>query len=67
MDTQSRKPFALVALLLAVATLVAYAPIWSNDFVDFDDDMYVTSNAYVLHGFSLEGLRWAFTATQTPV
>src|SRR5262249_45345942 len=50
----------LCALLLGL-TVVAYLPLWRNDFVDLDDEMYVTDNPPVLRGLSWSGIRWAFT------
>jgi tetratricopeptide (TPR) repeat protein len=51
----------LVALLLVASTLVVYAPVAQYDFVNLDDDVYVTRNPSVRAGLTLEGVRWAFT------
>ena len=51
----------LIGLLLAAVTLILYWPVQSFDFVNFDDDIYVTDNRQVQRGLSMEGLRWAFT------
>ena len=37
----------LIALLLALATLVIYLPVVRCDFVNFDDQVYVTENPHV--------------------
>jgi len=50
----------LLAILLAVGTMVLYAPAIQNGFVNYDDTDYVTRNAHVLHGVTWENLRWAF-------
>jgi tetratricopeptide (TPR) repeat protein len=54
-------------ITLAVCTLLA-AGVWfvfgqtlHHRFVNFDDDVYVYKNPFVLHGLSLAGVRWAFT------
>jgi len=52
------KPAVLIGLLL-VAGAVAYAPVLTHGFVNFDDNIYVTENAQV-QGLGWEGLRWAF-------
>jgi Tfp pilus assembly protein PilF len=52
-----------IALLLAAGSFVVYIPSLSNDFVEYDDPMYVTRNAMVKKGLTLEGIRWAFTTT----
>jgi len=50
----------LLAILLAVGTMVLYAPAIQNGFVNYDDTDYVTRNAHVLQGVTWENLRWAF-------
>jgi hypothetical protein len=50
------------ALLLAVASLAALQHVAGNDFIDFDDDEYVTKNPYVQAGLTSEGFWWALTA-----
>ncbi|MES1180725.1 MAG: hypothetical protein ABUL66_02560, partial [Verrucomicrobiota bacterium] len=51
----------LVALLLALATLLVYLPVTRNGFVNFDDGDYVTGNRLVKDGLTWAGIRWAFT------
>ena len=46
---------------LAVATLVAYAPVRQFDFVDLDDSWYVYQNPSVLAGLTWSSIAWAFT------
>jgi hypothetical protein len=55
----------LCAVLLAL-TVVAYFPVWGNDFVDFDDDPYITTNPGVLGGLSWSAFRWAWQNTVSP-
>ncbi|MFQ5513217.1 MAG: tetratricopeptide repeat protein [Myxococcota bacterium] len=43
--------------------MAVYAPVRQHDFVQFDDNRYVTANAHVLDGLSLPNLVWAFTTT----
>jgi len=52
---------AIFALLLALATLLTYAPVLENDFTSFDDPQYIVDNPQVRGGLSAEGIRWAFT------
>ena len=52
----------LIALLLAFATLLVYLPVVHCDFVNFDDQVYVTENPHVQAGLTLSGIRWAFTS-----
>ena len=55
----------LLGLALAALALVVSGPVLDCDFVDYDDDIYVTNNLGVLQGVSLEGIAWAFTTTRS--
>lgn len=68
--SRRRKPFELkretelvVCLLLALATVAAYASTLRNGFVTLDDQLYVTQNPAVLRGLSWSGFVWAFRTT----
>ncbi len=52
----------LTCLILAIVTLAAYWPVQGCGFLNYDDDLYVTENPYVLKGLSLEGIQWAFSS-----
>ena len=52
----------LIALLLALATLLVFLPASRYHFVDFDDPQYVTDNPFVKNGLNRTDLHWAFTA-----
>jgi tetratricopeptide (TPR) repeat protein len=52
----------LIALLLALTTLVVYLPVVHDGFVNFDDQEYVTENHPVLAGLTWDSLRWAFSS-----
>jgi len=52
-----------IGLLLLLVTLAVYWQTGSHDFVNYDDNLYVTDNPQVKAGLSLDGLRWAFTTT----
>jgi type IV pilus biogenesis/stability protein PilW len=66
-EAQALRPFRhfewAVAALLCAATLVVYHPVLGHAFVNYDDDLYITRNAALRLGLSLDGLRWAFTST----
>jgi Tfp pilus assembly protein PilF len=51
----------LIALLLALVTLLAYWPVAYCGFVNYDDIDYVTGNRVVQKGLTWEGFRWALT------
>ncbi len=50
----------LAALLLALACAAAFYRVLAADFINFDDDVYVTANPLVRGGLSLPGLAGAF-------
>jgi tetratricopeptide (TPR) repeat protein len=60
--TAAPRTRTLVVLLLAAATLLAFAPVVDTGFVDYDDDVYVSANANIQHGIGAKGLRWALTS-----
>jgi Flp pilus assembly protein TadD len=60
----SERRLALVLVLgLCVLTLAGYLPALRNGFVGFDDPQYVYENPHVRAGLTLDGLRWALTAS----
>ena len=54
---------AMMALTLLI--LVVYAQVVSFDFINFDDDDYVTDNRIVKAGITAVGAHWAFTSTSS--
>ena len=59
--TKENRRTICVALLLVVVTAAAYSGIFKNDFVYYDDDVYVMMNTHVRQGLSWDNVRWAFT------
>jgi protein O-mannosyl-transferase len=55
-----RFPAWLPAVLLALVTVALYWPAASHDFVNYDDDLYVTDNPQVMCGLTWESLKWAW-------
>ena len=51
-------------LLLLAASLLVYQPVTRNQFVNFDDDRYITENAHVRSGLNGSTMKWAFTTFQ---
>ena len=58
---ESRVPL-YAGLFLALLTLAAFLPVLGNDFVRFDDPLYVTGNSRVQAGITGAGILWAFQA-----
>lgn len=51
----------LIYVALALATIIAFEPVRHNDFVNYDDQRYVTENPHVKAGITRESVVWAFT------
>lgn len=58
------KAIYLVILLIIVANLATYSPLFSNKFVIYDDPEYITENVNVAAGLTLSGISWAFTSLE---
>jgi tetratricopeptide (TPR) repeat protein len=52
-----------IAVALAVITLALFSPLCHYDFLDFDDQAYVTENPYVRSGLNSNSLAWALSAS----
>ena len=53
-------PVWLLAGLLGLVTVVLYWPATRHDFINYDDDLYVTANIHVQNGLTLTDIKWAF-------
>lgn len=53
----------LISLFLTMVVFTAYFQVKDLDFINFDDDIYITNNRYVQEGLTVKGLAWAFTTT----
>jgi Flp pilus assembly protein TadD len=52
----------LVSGLLVVSVFAVYWGVLQNEFVSYDDTVYITQNPHVTEGLTVEGVRWAFTS-----
>jgi protein O-mannosyl-transferase len=50
-----------LAVILFGLVLGVFYPITRGDFINYDDDVYVTANYHVQHALSTQQLVWAFT------
>ncbi len=57
----SRARVAWLALALVAVTIAVFAPVWTFDFVSYDDPWYVSENPNIVGGLSWQSLRWALT------
>jgi hypothetical protein len=53
----------LSILILSATTLLTYAPVLDCDLLNYDDDQYITENAFVQAGLNTQSLYWAWTTT----
>jgi len=51
----------LVVLMLIILTLGVYWQVQNYEFINYDDDVYVTQNSHLQSGITLDGFRWAFS------
>jgi tetratricopeptide (TPR) repeat protein len=58
----SVRRWCFLAALLAAAACAALGPTLANDFISYDDVLYITGNRDLQQGLSRAGLRWAWTA-----
>ena len=61
----ARRQNIMVCVLLAAAIFSVYFPVLRHPFINYDDDVYVTSNPYVNTGLKWQNLKWASTALAT--
>lgn len=52
----------LIAGVLLLLVVGVFGQTLRHEFVNFDDDLYVTDNPHVREGFSADGVAWAFSA-----
>ena len=68
-DETQKSPFftlrreGVVCLFLVIVTLAVYWQVGNHEFVNYDDDQYVTENQHVQAGLTLKSITWAFTST----
>jgi len=51
-----------LAVALAALCLIVFGQAAHFDFINYDDNAYVSENAWVRGGFTGQGIRWAFTS-----
>ncbi|UCE98601.1 MAG: tetratricopeptide repeat protein [Planctomycetota bacterium] len=61
-NTLSRYRNILVCVILAGVTVGVYWQVLYNDFVNYDDPVYVTENKHLKEGLTWQGVVWAFTS-----
>ena len=59
-DDASTTQIRWVVAVLALGTLLLFAPVRNFELVNFDDDVFVHDNQHVRQGFTWAGVKWAF-------
>jgi len=59
------RPEIYICLFLVLATAAVYLQVRNHEFVGYDDDDYVSENARVQNGLTLDNVIWAFKTTHT--
>jgi len=52
----------IICVFLVVVSLAVFWQVGNHDFVNYDDDVYLTQNPYVRNGWAVDGIQWAFTS-----
>lgn len=52
----------LLIFFIAALTFIAFGCIINNDFINFDDDLYIAENPFIKSGITAETIKWTFTA-----
>jgi hypothetical protein len=53
-----------ICLFLVLVAFAVFYRLSGYDFVNFDDDLYVTANSRIQSGLTLKNIEWAFSATE---
>ena len=62
-NISSQKQKLIVYIFLTLAIFAVLGQVNKFDFINLDDDVYVTENNHIQSGITTDGLRWAFSTT----
>ncbi len=57
------KQILAIYLFLTVITLIAFRQVSQCDFINYDDDIYVTDNIHIQDGVTAQAILWALTTS----
>jgi protein O-mannosyl-transferase len=63
MFSTPRQKKLLLSLILSAVTLLVYQPVKNFEFINYDDDEYVTENYIVQSGLNWKNVKWALGTT----
>jgi hypothetical protein len=61
LNINRQKQTLIIYIVLTVVTLAVFWQVNQYDFVNFDDNMYITKNSNIRSGLTPEGVYWAFS------
>jgi protein O-mannosyl-transferase len=61
---EHKDPMGLAIALLIALALLPYLETLSHDFINYDDNLYVSENSRVQQGLTLDNTVWAFTTAK---
>ncbi len=64
LDSIKKSLFIFVYLALILSTLLVFWQVRNFDFINYDDNHYVSENPHVLTGLTFDNIIWAFTTGQ---
>jgi hypothetical protein len=56
----SKRQNLIVYIVLALVTFVVFWQVNQFDFINFDDNIYISENSIIQSGLTLQGFFWAF-------
>jgi len=60
-DKDNKTAKIIICVLLILATFAIYSQVQDHEFINYDDDHYITNNLNVQGGLTSESVKWAFT------
>ena len=60
-DSKTLSKTFFLAAAIFIVTFIVFSGALRNDFTNFDDNDYITENAHVQQGLTVESFRWAFS------
>ena len=61
----NKKYIYLIILFLIITCFIAYGRILGNDFINYDDNLYITANSHIQSGINAATIKWAMTDVHT--
>ena len=57
-----KKYTRFIIIFLIIASCIAFGRIAGNDFINFDDNAYITENNHIQSGINWESIKWALSS-----